>query len=707
MRIAASVVIALFLVAGTTPSAATTTPRASLTIQPASVGANAETVVRITGVGFKATDKVSISGCPDTNPGAAYPVPFPSPGPGQSAGKVEVIDSTTLLLTTPTVIPPGTCDVSVGDSVARDALTFVAAPERLEVEIVNASGRPDTDVWISAGYNCPRSIPSPPYPPGTGGCDTDGLSNPDYSWPPGAKSVNPNRYWYEVYADDAPLPAFTGARLSDLPGVPGKRRISVANIDSGVVYVSYGAPVQTGPGKNGRAPSYIASKTRFDVFELTFHGSGASAGNAGAGSWTNQVYANITAVAGLGILMDMSGWDNSYGASGPNPRRTGPGIAWEDGLGIRDVLRVLEAGGADVSDREVVVTTDGSAPDASTFLRFVSPSTNGGDGYADLGTGRDSYLRWIADQGRPMTVIGFYTGAGPGQGTWFCYRAESFSYARPTTLSGTYGHATQSAAVAASRSDCTGGTRGLDITTATTPTSGLAGPVTSQAVYMQDNRFLQGGAVASGNDLYNAIYRDFIVSFAYGYWGSVSGDAGWTTATWLDDAGARRAFSAAWPSLADSTTYPRWNSYAEAIWSMGNAYGMPYSDTFGNGGKGNPLVSGSSIHSLRVTLRSDGSWTDAPQLLPARQRITAIRGQRFASAPLRTVGFGEGVRFTITPKLPGTRSKAVNGMWFVRTTGVIRGTPKRAQAATTYTITARDRAGASATAKVRLRVTKP
>ncbi|MFM7210589.1 MAG: Ig domain-containing protein [Actinomycetota bacterium] len=704
MHVALGVAFVTLLIAGLTPTAVSATPRAPLTIQPSSVGANAETVVRIAGSGFKASDKVTISGCPDSNPGAVYPVPFPNPGQGQSAGKVQVIDSSTLLLTTPTVIPPGPCDVSIGDSVARDALTFVAAPERLEVEIVNASGRPDTDVWISAGYNCPLSTPSPPYPPGTGGCDTDGLSNPDYSWPPGAKSVNPNRYWYEVYAGKSPLPAFTGVRLSDLPGVAGKRTISVANIDSGVVYVSYGAPVQTGASKNGRAPSYISSKTRFDVFELTFHGSGTSAGNAGAGRWANQVYANITAVAGLGILMDMSGWDNSYGASGPKPQRIGSGIAWESGLGIRDMLRVLEAAGADISNRKVVVTSDGSAPTASTFLRFVSPSTNGGEGYADLASGKDSYLRWLTNQGEPMTVIGFYTGAGPGQGTWFCYRAESFSSAQPTTLSGTYGHASQSAAVTASRKACAGGTRGLDITTATTPTSGVAGPVTSQAVYMQDNRFLQGGAVATGNDLYNAIYRDFIVSFAYGYWGSVSGDAGWTTATWLDDAGARRAFSAAWPGLTEATTYPRWNSYAEAIWSIGNAYGMPYSDTFGNGGKGNPLVSGSSIHSLRVTLRPDGAWTDSAQLLPTRQRITAERGKRFASAPLRAVGFGEGLRYAVSPKLPGTKSRAVNGIWFVRTTGVIRGTPKRVQVGTTYTITARDRVGVSATATVRLRV---
>lgn len=704
MRAGGPLAIALLLLAGLPPAVASAAPKSPVMIQPDSVGANAETVIRITGSGFRSSDKVSISGCPDSNPTAVYPVPFPNPGPGQSGGAVEVVNSTTILLTTPTLIPPGTCDLVIGEVTMRDALSFAAAPERLQIEIVNSSGRPDSDVWLSAGYNCPLAFPSPPLPPGTGGCDTDGRSNPNYDWPAGAAGSHPNRYWYEVYAGKAPLPAFTGFRLSDLPGSPGQRTLSVANIDSGVVYVSYGEPVNTGASKIGRAPSYVTSRTRFDVFELTFHGSGTSAGNAGSGRWTNQVYANITAVAGLGILMDMSGWDNSYSATGPKPQRIGPGIRWEDGLGIRDVLRVLESAGADISDREVVVTSDGLAPTASTFLRFVSPSTNGGEGYADLGAGKDSYLRWLSEQVEPMTVIGFYTGGGAGQGTWFCYRAESFSDVRPTTLSGSYGHATQSAAIAAGRRGCAGGTRGLDVTTATTPTSGVAGPVTSQAVYMQDNRFLQGGEVAAGNDLYNAIYRDFIVSFAYGYWGSVGGEAGWTTATWLNDAGARRAFSAAWPGLGDVRAHPRWNSYAEAIWSIGSAYGMPYSDTFGNGGKGNPLVSGSSIHVLRVTLRPDGAWADTPRVLPAHQRITVERGERFATVPLRTVGLGEGVRFTVTPKLPRTKAKAVNGVWFVRSIGVIRGTPKRVQAGTSYVITVTDRDGLSAEATVRLRV---
>lgn len=693
-------IIAASLSLASAPVAAQPESSAPAQLQPSTVGANASTTVLITGSGFAASDTVRISSCPDTNPGAVYPVPFPSPGPGQSAGSVEFIDSGHVLLTTPSVIPAGVCDVSIGDTTTPDALTFAAAPQWLTVEIANLSDRSDSDVWISVGYNCPLSTPSPPYPPGVGGCNIDGRSNPDYAWPATASGANARRYWYEVYRAKTPVPAFTGVRLSDLPAIadrPHSYALSVANIDSGVVYVSYGEPVDTGASIIGRAPSYLTSKTRFDVFEITFHGSGTSAGAAGVGTWTTQVYANITAVSGLGILMDMAGYDNSYAVNGPSPRLIGSGIHLASGLGIHDVYRSLQQAGVDVMDQRVVVTADGAAPTADNFLRFVSPSTNEGAGYAEL----DYYLDWLEAQRQPMTVVGLYTGAGAGQGTWFCYRTDRFHADSATILHGTYGYPSQAAATAAAMHQCTGGTAGLDIVTATTPTSGQAGPVSSQAVYMQDNRYLQGGTLAAGNDLYNAIYRDFIVSFAYGFWGSLAGDRGWITTSWRD--GEAPAFAAAWPGLADAATHPRWDAYAGAVWSMGNSYGMPYSDTFDNAGKGNPLVSGSSITTLRVTLRPDGAWGDSPSIVPRHQRVTAHRGMRFATATLIPLDLGDSVRYSIKPGLPGSRTHARDGIWFVRSRGIIKGRPTRLLAPTTFTITAHG-LGEQITATVRLRV---
>jgi cell division protein FtsL len=139
------------------------------------------------------------------------------------------------------VIPAGECDIYIGDTGLIDALSFTPAPERLTVEIVNTSEHADEEVWVTVGYNCPLGITSPPWPPGTQGCNTDGTVNPDYAWPAEA-GQSPRRFWYEVYAGQQPLPAFTGIRLTDLPTVPGRAHtyaLSVANINSGVVYVAY------------------------------------------------------------------------------------------------------------------------------------------------------------------------------------------------------------------------------------------------------------------------------------------------------------------------------------------------------------------------------------------------------------------------------------------------------------------------------------
>ncbi len=675
-------------------------------VTPDIVGAGAATTIRIDGSGFRREDAVSFANCPASNPSAVYPIPFPSPGPGQDPGAVTFVDASTVLVTTPSIIPEGTCDIRVGALTLTDAVTFVEAPRRLEVHIRNDTGRPDSDMWVSAAYNCPLSAPSPPWPPGVDGCNTDGRTNPHYAWP-GRGGSDPHRFWYEVYAGGEPMPAFAGVRLTDLPAVTGSPRtyaLSVANIDSGVIYLSHGRAVNTGPSVDGRAPSYLTSPTRFDVIELTFHGSGASAGDSGAGRWTNRVYANITAVAGLGMLMDMTGFDNSVDARGPAPRPVGSRVSWAPGLGIYDVYRALAAAGADVTDRRVVVTSDGGPATPGNFLRFVSPSTNEGAGYADLGAGPESYLSWIERQGRPMTVVGLYTGAGPGSGTWFCYRADRFRADAPTVLRGSYGHRSRTEAISAAGDGCAGGSAGLDITTATSPTSGRPGPVTSRAVYMQDNSFLQGGELAAGNDLYNAIYRDFIVSFAYGFWGSLPGDAGWVTTSW--DRGQAKAFSSAWPASPGIAAHPRWNAYAESIWRIGNAYGMPYSDTFDNAGRGNPLVSGTSIHTLRVTLRPDGSWDDSPTLLPATQRITARKGERFRTVRLSSVGLAAPVAYSVSPRLPTSRKRARDGIWFSRAQGSILGKPTRIAKRTTYVITGTAPDGGSATARVRLRVVR-
>jgi hypothetical protein len=568
------------LLLGVSPSLAQAQDSPSVTsVTPSIIGSASATTILVRGTGFAAGQTVQLSGCPVTNPLAVYPV-----------SQFQVVDSTTMLVTTPSIIPAGTCTLTVGGASLAQAVTFSDAPKRLTVQITNNTLVSDENMWITLGYNCPL---------GVSGCDVDGRINPHYNWPATATGSNANRYWYEVYSDDSALPAFTGIRFSELTPVAGRahtREFEVANIDSGVVYIAQNQPVNTGASPVDRAPSYVTSKTRFDVFELTFHGSGE-------GVKASPVYANITAVAGVSMLLSLSGWDNSMGAQGPAPRQIGTGVSWQQGVTTDDIVSTLRTVGVNVDDTAVVVTTDGKSYQPSTFLRIVSPSTNGGSGYARLGGSTRSYLAWLTRQNKQFTIVGLYSGAGAGSGTWYCYRSSTFNRRTPTQLTGSYGYATRAAARTAAKNGCVasgGATVGPIITTATSPMSGKSGPVTSAAVYMQDNRYLQGGAIATGNDLTNAVYRDFIVSFAYGYWGSRTGAAGWTTLSWGTAKGSTPAFSKGWPTFKQGVTFPRWNVYAESIWKYTNAYGMPYSDTFGNGGRGNPLVSGPAISTLRL-----------------------------------------------------------------------------------------------------------
>lgn len=607
-----------------------------LSLSPSAVGQNSSTVIQVTGSGFgtaanPSVTAVNISGCPATNPGANYPVPFVD-APAGKQGSVSVVNDTTLLLTTPAIIPAGVCDIAVtttsGTLSLADGLTFQNAPERLTIQLTNNSGvYADSDVWVTLGYTCSNQSP----PPGAGDCSTDGDTDPNYAWPKGGP--NPlNRWFYEAYNGGAPLPAFTGVQLSSLQPVAGQPRtysFEIANIDSGVVYLSYGQAVNTGADEAGRAPSYITNTTRFDVFELTFHGSGASADDQ---AFSNQVYANITAVSGLGILMGMTGTDNSYGT----PQVVGAPIEW--GTTLYGIYSQMQSEGADVTNQEVVKTSNSQDASGSNFLRFISPSTNTGVGYADFGSGTESYLQWLDGASQPMTIVDQYTGqVGPGSATWFCYQGR-FQYDDTTTLSGGWGFASQADAVAAAQNGCSGGTPGPDMQTT----------VTSQDIYMQPSEgFTLVDYTSQGNDIFSAIYRNFIVSFAYGYWGSQAGesgapDPGFNTAYWLNRPGtpAQPAFGAAWSGQGVTTDDPRWNAYAAAIWNISNVYGMPYSDTFDNAGKGNPQVTGPNVYNLSVVLNPDGQWGSTS--LTSELAINGERVVRKGRHSIRIVGVAAG-----------------------------------------------------------------
>jgi hypothetical protein len=64
------------------------------------------------------------------------------------------------------------------------------------------------------------------------------------------------------------------------------------------------------------------------------------------------------------------------------------------------------------------------------------------------------------------------------------------------------------------------------------------------------------------------------------------------------------------------------------------------------------------------------------------------------------------VAYSVSPRLPTSRKRARDGIWFSRAQGAILGKPTRIAKRTTYVITGTAPDGGSATARVRLRVVR-
>lgn len=285
-------------------------------------------------------------------------------------------------------------------------------------------------------------------------------------------------------------------------------------------------------------PSPDTSKIRFDTVELTYLPGTAA-------------IANLSAVAMFGVPMDLQAVD----AAG--------GVVPDESKGYRcytDTIRErLRATGVDMT----IVERKTAAGD---FARIVAPATIAA-GYPDLGAYVDSQT------GREITLAGRFDGQPAGQ---FRYSGR-FGQDGSISLTGT-------------------------VPTGADPakTLHIAGNSIPDAIYTQNGPYTVGGVPAQvgDNDVYSAMYRDFIVAFAYGYWGGRYGD----------DA---QAFNSNPPPAAFSKArlgpepYSSWHVYAEVFNEFSNSYGMPFSDTFHNNGKGNPLLSFLASPTLRATILPD------------------------------------------------------------------------------------------------------
>ena len=317
---------------------------------------------------------------------------------------------------------------------------------------------------------------------------------------------------------------------------------------AGSLWVSYYAPLS-----NTARPSPVTSQVRFDQVELTYTASSRPA-----------TWADLTAVAMWGIPTNLDFFSRTT-LLDQYSRSNGS-------------LADLEAALEPVAPHAFVHGSDGK------FLRVLSPVVSPRS-YPDM----SAYVTSLA--GQRLTVSGQYAKAGdPNTGR--------YSYSGVLDPSGNViltGTVRDPAAPGGTR---TGSSVRVDAAWLTGPVPSMPG----YGVYMQNGPYAVDGAIpASGgivNDVYGAIYRDYVTAFAYGYWGGRFGN---------DTADFTRpprtsAFAAA---RSNADPFPAWSAYAQAITSISTAYAMPFGDTFVPDSV-NPLVPGiHDVTMMRVTLMSD------------------------------------------------------------------------------------------------------
>ncbi|MDP1877772.1 MAG: putative Ig domain-containing protein [Actinomycetota bacterium] len=262
-----------------------------------------------------------------------------------------------------------------------------------------------------------------------------------------------------------------------------------------------------------------------------------------------------------------------------------------------------------------------------------------------------------------------------------------------------------------------------------------------------------GGLIsATWSNTVKTIYRDFIVPFANGMWGSpkvaTPYDTGAQTATFTVDPRSK-AYHNAQPNYAGGVSGPyAWNAFQAAVVENANRfyrsnktypnsldwtviYGMPYGDTMLPSSM-SPLLSYQQMDGWTIRLGDPVGCTPLtairpPVLEPATQAVVAQAGQ-----PIKPVSFGKDpqagqmeewrasgfptkgqLSYTLLDAkgapLPGSLDRAgqpvqrVAGLTFSRSTGVLSGTPTHGLALTALRVRA-EKGTATATSAFTLRI---
>jgi hypothetical protein len=375
-------------------------------------------------------------------------------------------------------------------------------------------------------------------------------------------------------------------------------------IGSGLLWVSLGSPITSGIPQT--QPSFDTTTYRFANVEFAYPGQG-----------------DMTNVDQFSFPIDLE----TYKAGSPKVIESTHYDAATCGIieALKNAVTTRTAHGAKWKQ---VVVRDGEG----TFVRVVSPKQRARQLEKDGKTPNPFAQGWPSLKpyldsmsGKTVAVRGLFT---PGAGSsyfdetgWYSYTAR-FDKQTNVVMTGTIGADLESGP--GGRGKRSGST--IKIAAAGTDTD-KNGKVVARdglltGLYDQSSRYTVDTTPRNGmkngvdeidapDDVYNAVYRDFVTAFTYGYWGGVYGNNNekfWRAfAPPAAPDGGKPGFIPA-RSTKDPAKLLPFNIWSQTMFKFSDNYNIPYGEDYGSGAphRPSPLLDVPKGGTWRMTVKGDG-----------------------------------------------------------------------------------------------------
>lgn len=666
--------------------------------------------VTITGAGLDTATAVNFAFCPSTNPTALNPAVIVSRTQGGGSLSVQVPNVPI------STNPPCAVEAVLPSAGSRPAGYTVASVPKAKPGggftggfSFEAPYQGPITFTVGNPHNTPPPLSKAAPAPRSGVTDAD--LHVCLVGTPSGPNVAPS--FPNVNVKTLTCTAFT-----DLPAYSSTTHTATFTISavlaSGVIYFA-------DQDISGNAPDARTSKARFGIFELTYD--------------TGGVHSDMTLIDQVGFTMSSEYYPNPSLSKEPFK-----GSYRDTGCLVDIVNQVSLTGATMISTTTTpgVMKYSGAAPTTTPTpgtwkASDLGPGTGwiGLIGASKLTTAYPSVQTYTSSVTGPLSITD-HLGNDPSFSGDFAYTATLSGGV--WTLTGTIKNGT------------------LPGPAIQVEAAGLYGPGThggtGYGVYGQDGPFnvqLPGASTWLGwgsgaqvtpvqpappadplpdyTNLVKTIYRDFVVGFAYGYWGSskVTGGGSATgpnAVNFTQDpiGNAYQAAQPAYPKGTGASSQYAWNVYDDVIRSLSNkdgatgplgkpsgAYGMPYSDTFVPSAL-SPEGGQANIYAWTITLGDPAGCDTQATLTPPRQTVQSVLGRPVVPLKAGTLGAGSGlsemveytatgfsgpVTYTLT-HLDGSPVLLPAGLSFHRSTGVISGTPKASMAPVPLVVTGTD-----------------